>query len=77
MSTSTADPVPPSTSDSRRLVVLAGDRESGDTSRTFVFHNESHTLGNSVRVMLLRNPMVVMAGYTIPHPAEDQMHLRH
>merc|ERR1719483_139517 len=26
--------------------------------------------------MLLLNPRVLFVGYTIPHPAEDQMHLR-
>ena len=32
----------PEPSEGNRLVVLAGDRESGDTCRTFVFHKESH-----------------------------------
>jgi DNA-directed RNA polymerase subunit L len=66
----------PESEESRRLVVLAGDRDSGDTCRTFIFHKESHTLGNALRSMLLLNPRVLFAGYTIPHPAEDQMHLR-
>jgi DNA-directed RNA polymerase I and III subunit RPAC2 len=66
----------PEPADSKRLVVLAGERDSGDTCRTFIFHQENHTLGNSLRHMLLMNPRVVFAGYTIPHPAEDQMHLR-
>lgn len=59
-----------------RLVVLAGDRDSGDTCRTFIFHKENHTLGNSLRHVLLMNPRVMFAGYSIPHPAEDQMHIR-
>ena len=67
---------PPEPADSKRLVVLAGERDSGETCRTFIFHQENHTLGNSLRHMLLQNPRVVFAGYTIPHPAEDQMHLR-
>ena len=66
----------PEPADSARLVVLAGERDSGDTCRTFIFHQENHTLGNSLRHMLLMNPRVVFAGYTIPHPAEDQMHIR-
>lgn len=66
----------PEESDSKRLVVLAGDRESGDTCRTFIFHKENHTLGNALRHVLLMNPRVMFAGYSIPHPAEDQMHLR-
>ena len=32
----------PEPSEGNRLVVLAGDRESGDTCRTFVFHKECH-----------------------------------
>ena len=67
---------PPEPQDSKRLVVLAGERDAGDTCRTFIFHKEGHTLGNALRHMLLMNPRVVFAGYTIPHPAEDQMHLR-
>merc|ERR1719245_2911230 len=59
-----------------RLVVLAGDRDSGDTCRTFIFHKENHTLGNALRHVLLMNPRVMFAGYSIPHPAEDQMNLR-
>merc|ERR1719245_1345409 len=59
-----------------RLGVLAGDRDSGDTCRTFIFHKENHTLGNALRHVLLMNPRVMFAGYSIPHPAEDQMHLR-
>ena len=67
---------PPEPEGVRRLVVLAGDRESGDTCRTFIFHKENHTLGNALRHVLLMNPRVMFAGYSIPHPAEDQMHLR-
>merc|ERR1719245_2487632 len=59
-----------------RLVGLAGDRDSGDTCRTFIFHKENHTLGNALRHVLLMSPRVMFAGYSIPHPAEDQMHLR-
>jgi DNA-directed RNA polymerase I and III subunit RPAC2 len=74
--TPTARVSAPEPADSARLVVLAGERDSGDTCRTFILHQENHTLGNSLRQMLLMNPRVVFPGYTIPHPAEDQMHLR-
>ena len=46
------------------------------TCRTFVFKNEGHTLGNALRAVILQNPEVIFCGYTLPHPAEDQMHLR-
>ena len=34
------------------------------------------TLGNALRTVILQNPEVIFCGYTLPHPAEDQMHLR-
>ncbi len=43
---------------------------------TFVFENEDHTLGNSLRFVLLKNKKVEFCGYTIPHPSEAKMHLR-
>ncbi|ETW01129.1 hypothetical protein H310_06739 [Aphanomyces invadans] len=49
---------------------------SSASAKTFVFHNEDHTLGNAVRYMLMRNPDVNFAGYTIPHPSEPKMHVR-
>ena len=67
---------PPEAKSSRRLVVLSGEREAGDSCSTFIFHKENHTLGNALRHVLLQNPRVMFAGYSIPHPAEDQMHIR-
>ena len=67
---------PPEAAEEKRLVVLAGDRVAGETCRTFIFHKENHTLGNALRHVLLQNPRVMFAGYSIPHPAEDQMHIR-
>ncbi|CAK4686305.1 hypothetical protein LEN26_006854 [Aphanomyces euteiches] len=49
---------------------------SSASAKTFVFHDEDHTLGNAVRYMLMRNPDVDFAGYTIPHPSEPKMHVR-
>ncbi|EDR26886.1 DNA-directed RNA polymerase II subunit RPB11, putative [Entamoeba dispar SAW760] len=34
----------------------------------FTFVKEDHTAGNILRVMLLRNPHVLFAGYRQPHP---------
>ena len=68
---------PPEPNSVKRLVVLAGEREAGDTCRTFIFHQENHTLGNALRHVLLQNTRVMFAGYSIPHPAEDQMHIRY
>ena len=60
----------------RRLVMLAGDGQSDDTCRTFVFENETHTLGNALRFAILQNPQVMFCGYTMPHPSEEKMFLR-
>ena len=57
----------------RRLVMLAGDSHSGETCRTFILKGESHTLGNALKNVLLQNPNVTFCGYSIPHPAEDQV----
>ena len=56
--------------------MLAGDDKADDTCRTFVFENETHTLGNALRFAILQNPMVMFCGYTMPHPSEEKMFLR-
>jgi DNA-directed RNA polymerase I and III subunit RPAC2 len=33
-------------------------------------------LGNALRHAILKNPQVTFCGYSIPHPAEDEMFLR-
>eukprot|EP00088_Acartia_fossae_P066027 TRINITY_DN815_c0_g1_i4.p1 TRINITY_DN815_c0_g1~~TRINITY_DN815_c0_g1_i4.p1 ORF type:complete len:116 (-),score=13.37 TRINITY_DN815_c0_g1_i4:112-459(-) len=68
--------LPPDKDGGNRLSVLEGDTSSGEECRTYVFRKENHTLGNCLRTMLLKNPQVQFAGYTIPHPSEDVMHLR-
>lgn len=47
-----------------------------ETVTTFIFHNETHTLGNSLRHILMKNKKVDFCGYTVPHPLEDKMSLR-
>ncbi|XP_044735970.1 probable DNA-directed RNA polymerases I and III subunit RPAC2 [Chrysoperla carnea] len=55
---------------------LAGDEQSGDKSRTFIFENEGHTFGNILRYIICSYPEVQFCGYTVPHPAESKMHFR-
>ncbi|MEQ2192095.1 DNA-directed RNA polymerases I and III subunit RPAC2 [Xenoophorus captivus] len=43
---------------------------------TFVMHNEDHTLGNSLRYMIMKNPEVEFCGYTITHPSESKINFR-
>lgn len=58
------------------LAELAGDENTGECSRTFIFENEGHTLGNALKSIISRYPEVDFCGYTIPHPAENKMHFR-
>ncbi|XP_054890526.1 DNA-directed RNA polymerases I and III subunit RPAC2 isoform X1 [Poeciliopsis prolifica] len=43
---------------------------------TFVMHDEDHTLGNSLRYMIMKNPEVEFCGYTITHPSESKINFR-
>lgn len=43
---------------------------------TYTFTDENHTLGNFLRFLLIKDPRVAFAGYSIVHPAEDLMKLR-
>ncbi|CAE7621113.1 RPC19, partial [Symbiodinium sp. CCMP2456] len=47
-----------------------------NTNVTYQFTGEDHTLGNALRYMLMKDPDVEFAGYTIPHPSEPQMNVR-
>lgn len=59
-----------------QIVELAGDEQVGDRSKTFVFENEGHTLGNVLKSIICRYPDVNFCGYTVPHPAEPILHIR-
>lgn len=59
------------------IAELASDESSADDrSKTFVFENEGHTLGNVLKSIICRYSDVQFCGYTVPHPAESVMHLR-
>ncbi|KAI7880572.1 RBP11-like subunits of RNA polymerase [Lichtheimia hyalospora FSU 10163] len=58
-----------------KMEIIAG--ATGDqTAMTFCFKEEDHTLGNSLRHMINKNPQVDFCGYSIPHPSEAKMHMR-
>ncbi|KAJ5242212.1 DNA-directed RNA polymerase I and III subunit [Penicillium citrinum] len=59
--------------DEKRVVVLPG---SSETSASFQFEGEGHTMGNALRYAIMKNPAVEFCGYTIPHPSDAKMHLR-
>ncbi|ESL09192.1 DNA-directed RNA polymerase I/III subunit [Trypanosoma rangeli SC58] len=44
-----------------------------ESSVTIAFSHEDHTLGNSLRHVLMQNLEVTSAGYSIPHPLEAKM----
>lgn len=59
------------------IAQLAGNESSHNAkSRTFVFKDEGHTLGNALRCIISSYPDVQFCGYTVPHPAESKMHFR-
>ena len=43
---------------------------------TFILRKEDHTLGNLIRIQLLRDKEVRFAGYRIPHPLIFETHVR-
>jgi len=45
-------------------------------SRTFVIGDEDHTLGNSLRHILMQNRNVSFAGYSVPHPMDPFINVR-
>jgi DNA-directed RNA polymerase I and III subunit RPAC2 len=53
--------------------VLGGGDEF---SKTYVFGNEDHTLGNALRHILANRDDVDFCGYSVPHPYEPKMNLR-
>lgn len=58
------------------IAQLAGNDPSEEKSKTFVFHDEGHTLGNVLRCVISSYTDVEFCGYTVPHPAESKMHFR-
>ncbi|CAJ1372919.1 unnamed protein product [Effrenium voratum] len=49
---------------------------SDNSNVTYIFSGHDHTLGNSLRYMLMKDPNVEFAGYTVPHPSEPYMNVR-
>lgn len=61
--------------DSSKVTILPGMASDGSAA-TFRISEEDHTLGNSLRYMIMKNPDVEFCGYSIPHPSEAHMNLR-
>lgn len=45
-------------------------------STTFSIEDEDHTLANSLRFFLNKNPHVALCGYSMPHPSEELVNMR-
>lgn len=55
------------------IKVLPGE---GPGCASFEIKDEDHTLGNALRYMIMKNPMVELCGYSIPHPSENHLNMR-
>eukprot|EP00613_Pedinella_sp_CCMP2098_P004031 CAMPEP_0171615284 /NCGR_PEP_ID=MMETSP0990-20121206/12807_1 /TAXON_ID=483369 /ORGANISM="non described non described, Strain CCMP2098" /LENGTH=114 /DNA_ID=CAMNT_0012179363 /DNA_START=160 /DNA_END=504 /DNA_ORIENTATION=+ len=56
-----------------KLQVKAGQTEA---AATFILGDEDHTLGNSLRHVLMQSAGTDFCGYAVPHPSEPYVHLR-
>jgi len=43
---------------------------------TFILTHQDHTLANSLRYVLAKNPDVDFVGYSIPHPSDPKVNIR-
>ncbi|KAJ7208175.1 RBP11-like subunits of RNA polymerase [Mycena haematopus] len=58
-----------------KVTIMRG--ASADLSAaTYQIHDESHTIGNALRWMLMKNPKVEFCGYSAPHPSENVIQVR-
>ena len=47
-----------------------------ECSRTFSINCEDHTLANSLRYLIMKNPHILFCGYTQPHPSEFKVNFK-
>nr|XP_056715678.1 DNA-directed RNA polymerases I and III subunit RPAC2-like [Euleptes europaea] len=59
-----------------RVLQMVRADGAGKSCVTFVLHNEDHTLGNSLRYMIMKDPEVEFCGYSITHPSESKINFR-
>eukprot|EP00879_Flechtneria_rotunda_P008803 GHRR01009221.1.p3 GENE.GHRR01009221.1~~GHRR01009221.1.p3 ORF type:complete len:109 (+),score=25.96 GHRR01009221.1:1331-1657(+) len=57
-------------------VPTAATTEERYSGTTFAVVHEDHTLANTLRFFLNKNPQVTFCGYSIPHPTEDVVNIR-
>ncbi|XP_067950700.1 DNA-directed RNA polymerases I and III subunit RPAC2-like [Watersipora subatra] len=56
--------------------IRPNEDDESQSCRTFVLHEEDHTLGNALRYVIMKDPRVEVCGYSVPHPSEDKILLR-
>ncbi|KAH9819065.1 DNA-directed RNA polymerase [Melampsora americana] len=59
--------------DPEKVTILPG---ATHCAATFCLKDEDHTLGNSLRYIIMKNPDVEFCGYSLPHPSEPKLNLR-
>ena len=69
-----AEDKPKSKTAEEKLVIDQNEKDK--TCATYTFYDEDHTLGNTIRYLLVKRKDVEFCGYTIPHPSENKMNLR-
>lgn len=57
-------------------IVIENDGNEDEYCKTFVFFDEDHTLANSLRYLIMKNPDVIFCGYSLPHPSENKVNFR-
>jgi len=59
----------------RKIKILRGAAPDLSAA-TFQIADESHTIGNALRWMVMKNPKVEFCGYSVPHPSENHINIR-
>ncbi|KIY65623.1 RBP11-like subunits of RNA polymerase [Cylindrobasidium torrendii FP15055 ss-10] len=59
-----------------KVDIVPNTASEDGSAATYRIHEESHTLGNALRWMLMKNPKVEFCGYSVPHPSENFIHVR-
>ncbi|KAF8068958.1 DNA-directed RNA polymerase [Lyophyllum atratum] len=59
----------------KKITLMKGS-ESDLSAATYQIYDESHTVGNALRWMLMKNPKVEFCGYSAPHPSENTIQVR-
>lgn len=62
--------------DKEKIKLLSSATSEDGTCASFQISEEDHTLGNSLRYIIMKNPDVEFCGYSIPHPSENLLNLR-